>query len=997
MQSPRTQAAPRTPRLALLVGFLALAAVWPAGILAQSQDTGSLQVAVLDPDGASLAGVAVRLFGPQNDRLAETGADSIARFWGLVPGIYSAEAVAQSFRSARHDEIVITTGATTRVDIRLEVSGIEEVLVVEGASPLIDPRAVHVGATVSDDLINLTPSGSGLWNGVLDKVPGLVLSGVDVGGGNASQQQAFSAHGSLQGQNEINLNGSPADDRSSGGAGMYYGVPAFAEVQVSTAAHDIRHQTAGVIVNMVSKSGSNQWRGAGRFYYSDSALAGDNVSDELLEQGVRQGNPNTLLADLDLQAGGPILRDRLWAFVDYSRFDEHRLIIGLTEADQDERNLRNITANVDWQLTPDHRLSLRYFYSDKFRLNFGAGPDWPAASSQLQDPSTNHVGQLNWLSRWSENTFADVRASYREGTYAFVGRGPDSAAPHPDFPAGIPSTYDFFTGTSSGMPRETQFWDQDYGVNFNVSHAITSDGVSHDVRIGGVWRDTRRWRVGIDALGVSQWLYGGVPDSVDLFTSPGVGLAELSREDGTIEGTRQLSLYVQDSVQIGPRWQITAGLRWDYSKLWIPEQRQPDSWWAGLIDDDEFGAAFRARTFAAQDIIDWGDLVPRIAMTYDLSGRGTTLLKASYGQYSMQQNSSLARLVNPRGDGFNEYLWDDLNGDGVFQWGEQGDLYDASHPGVNTAFDPDLKSSRTHEITAGIEHQTRSDLVLGATLIYRTVSNSVGWINTGVPFGPVAERLGVEDSYVPVETIDPGPDGIVGTADDGGVMTVWSQDPGTFGQNFFLITNPERWGFDAGYDYRALELTARKRFANRWQVLGSWSIGRIDSGLNGSSGSTTRGTFSNPNALINRIGRAREDRAHIIKLNASYLFADPVGVNVGVSLRHESGMPVSRRFRLDRGIVNQGRITLLAAPLGTDDNPASLGGRLSSITLLDLRAEKQFALPGSWGRMTLTFDAFNILNENAERSVIDFAGPAYGRIRQIVPPRMLRLGLGWIF
>jgi len=47
--------------------------------------------------------------------------------------------------------------------------------------------------------------------------------------------------------------------------------------------------------------------------------------------------------------------------------------------------------------------------------------------------------------------------------------------------------------------------------------------------------------------------------------------------------------------------------------------------------------------------------------------------------------------------------------------------------------------------------------------------------------------------------------------------------------------------------------------------------------------------------------------------------------------------------------------------------------------------------------MTLTFDAFNILNENAERSVIDFAGPAYGRIRQIVPPRMLRLGLGWIF
>jgi len=997
VKTPGTQMRRRRPYPALVAGLLALAAVWPAETAAQSPDTGTLRVAVLDPDGASLAGVAIRLSGPQNDRLAETGPDGIARFPGLVPGIYVAEALAQSFRPARHDEIVITTGATTRVDIRLEVSGVEEILVVEGASPVIDPRAVHVGATVSNDLIDLTPSGTGLFNGVLDKIPGLVLSGVDVGGGNASQQQGFSAHGSLSGQNEFNLNGSPTGSRSSGAAALFYGVQAFAEVQVSTAAHDVQHQTPGIVVNMVSKSGSNQWRGGGRFYYSDAALAGDNVSDELAEQGVGAGNPNTLLVDLDLQAGGPIVRDKLWAFVDYSRFDERRLIIGLPEADQDERNLRNITANFDWQAARDHRLSLRYFYSEKFRLNVGAGPYWLPESSQLQDPSRTHVAQLNWLSNWGDNTFADVRASYTDNTFGWTGRGPDSAAPHPDFPAGIPFTIDYYTYTYSGMPYEVRFWDRDYGLNFNVNHSIPGERVSHDLRIGGLWRDTRRWNVNVDPLGMWQWFAGGTPESVELYTTPAAGLEDLSREDGTIEGTRQLSLYVQDSIQFGHRWHFTAGLRYDYSKLWIPEQTRPASWWAGMIPEDELGAAFEAQTYAAEDLFDWSDLVPRMALTYDLSGRGTTLLKASYGQYSLQQNSIVARYVNPRTDGSNEYQWDDANGDGVFQWGEQGDLWAFWHPTINTGIDPELTSSRTHEITAGIEHQTRSDLVLGATFIYRKVSNVIDDVNVGVPYGPIANRLGVDDSYVPTETVDPGPDGIVGTADDGGIITVWSQDPSTFGQDFFLVTNPARWGFDASQDYRGLELTARKRFANRWQVLGSWTIGRIDSNLAGGAGINAGSVFDNPNNDINRSGLSREDRTHIVKLNASYLFADPVGVNLGVSLRHESGGPIRRLFRLDRGTVSRGQPWIAAAPIGTDDNPASLGGRMSSITLLDLRGEKQFALPGSWGRMTLTFDAFNILNENAERSINTRSGSTYGRIRGIVPPRMLRLGFGWMF
>lgn len=143
----------------------------------------------------------------------------------------------------------------------------------------------------------------------------------------------------------------------------------------------------------------------------------------------------------------------------------------------------------------------------------------------------------------------------------------------------------------------------------------------------------------------------------------------------------------------------------------------------------------------------------------------------------------------------------------------------------------------------------------------------------------------------------------------------------------------------------------------------------------------------------------RDERSlhHIVKLNGSYLFADPVGVNLAVSLRHESGIPVNRSFRTERGVLNQGRARVAAAPTGEDDNGASLGGRLDPITILDLRAEKQFSLPSRWGRLTVTVDAFNLLNENATRSAVTSAGRFYGLIFDIVPPRLVRLGFGWMF
>jgi len=311
------------------------------------------------------------------------------------------------------------------------------------------------------------------------------------------------------GQNQLTLNGTDTRDfgNTSRDGKLFYSVPAFAEVEVSTAAHDIESQSPGVIVNMVTKSGSNRLHGAARFYYSDETLAGDNVSDELIEQGVETGNPNTLLADLDLQVGGALVRDKLWGFVDYWRFDEQRLILGIPDDERDERSLRNVTVNLDWQVAADHRLALRYFYSGRFVLNSGAGPSRPPAVSWLGDPFDNHLVQVNWLGAWGDNTYSDLRASY-----STRGRDPDSPAPHPDYPLGVPFGYDFMTGTISGEPGLYRGWQRDVQLRGNVAHHVPgahprSEGrrpVHRDERIGALrpplWRRPilfwRRGRLG---------------------------------------------------------------------------------------------------------------------------------------------------------------------------------------------------------------------------------------------------------------------------------------------------------------------------------------------------------------------------------------------------------------------------------------------------------------------------------------------------------------------
>ena len=176
----------------------------------------------------------------------------------------------------------------------------------------------NVLSIYTDDLIDMTPTSSGLWAGIIDHVPGVVTNLVDIGGSESGQQSRFSSRGGSSSQNVYALNGAnTTDPQAVGASSMYYSINSFEEVGISTGAHDVEVQVPGVVLNMVSKTGSNDWHGAVRTFFEGERFTTNNVTGEQRERGSGAGNPNILLNDLDFQFGGPVKRNRAWFFVDY--------------------------------------------------------------------------------------------------------------------------------------------------------------------------------------------------------------------------------------------------------------------------------------------------------------------------------------------------------------------------------------------------------------------------------------------------------------------------------------------------------------------------------------------------------------------------------------------------------------------------------------------------------------------------------------------------------
>ncbi|MBW2278394.1 MAG: hypothetical protein JRF63_12945, partial [Deltaproteobacteria bacterium] len=482
-----------------------------------------------------------------------------------------------------------------------------------------------------------------------------------------------------------------------------------------------------------------------------------------------------------------------------------------------------------------------------------------------------------------------------------------------------------------------------------------------------------------------------------------------------------MGLFLQDTLSIGNSLTISAAVRWDKAYNYNPAQNRLDSPWCGQTFFDQ-PEQFCGGDFPEQPVaFTWSDVAPRIGVIYDITGDGTWALKGNFARYAEALGINYGGGTNVNGTGYEYWYWyDDENTtcascipyDGKFQIGEQSTFIDGGYPGVGTAVDPALHAPITQEFTFGIEHEMFNNILFSATGIYRGRIDDIGTANLGRPFGPMfdSERCPAEctptlpygvDPYVLLDgptTIDPGDDGIFGASDDGGYVPLWARNPGRGPSNNFT-TNINEFGFNDNTYYKGVSLVVSKRWADNWQILASWDIGKSE--FEGSS-STASGLYNSRRQL------SSNDRLHIIKVTGNYLIAEPIGVNLGMFLRAQSGQRMRTSYSYPRAMMTApANGSPFSSGQGNQSRTISVGGDVTCpgcvrparepfTTLLDVRAEKQVTI-GSYGVLHFYFDVFNLFNANTGISFNQTLGSRYLDLNNILPPRSMRIGGAWDF
>jgi hypothetical protein len=126
----------------------------------------------------------------------------------------------------------------------------------------------------------------------------------------------MTSRGTPNGQNTQLLNGVNVNDPAAQGFSMNYYIPsAFENVQVSTGAQDIAVGTGGILINMVTKSGTNRFSGQALQTYQGEKTEDSNITQKFLNAGLRpNGNSTALITNTNVQGGGPLVRNKLFYF-----------------------------------------------------------------------------------------------------------------------------------------------------------------------------------------------------------------------------------------------------------------------------------------------------------------------------------------------------------------------------------------------------------------------------------------------------------------------------------------------------------------------------------------------------------------------------------------------------------------------------------------------------------------------------------------------------------
>ena len=344
-----------------VASFVLLSALASGSLLAQT--TGDLDGSVTDQNGGPLPGASVELKSPnlQGTRTAVSDAAGRYRFPALAPGVYAVTARLSGFSTAERTGLKVSLGATATVNLQLAVS-VKESLVVTAEAPAIDTTRTTIGATTTLETMQRLPIGRNFAS-VASTVSG---TGTDVSGN-------ITVYGATGLENAYIIDGVNTTGVKTGTQAKSLNNEFVQEVEVKTGGYEAEYgRVLGGTINVVTKSGGNEFHGDAFGYYDGSSLASSD-KNAAARAAANQGQYySPTRADFGADLGGYFVKDRLWFFGAYDRVNQ----------DQDyTRTLMQIRTGAGGTVpTSDSDIYRNNLFSGK--LTFRMGESNPLTASE---------------------------------------------------------------------------------------------------------------------------------------------------------------------------------------------------------------------------------------------------------------------------------------------------------------------------------------------------------------------------------------------------------------------------------------------------------------------------------------------------------------------------------------------------------------------------------------------------------------------------------------
>jgi hypothetical protein len=560
------------------------------------------------------------------ERSVSTDADGTYRLAALPPGTYVVKTAKDGFQTELFKDVEVTLNRTLVYDIVLQIGSVSQTIEVSSAVPLLEPTISSTGTTITPQQIEDMPINGRNYLDLLQLVPGVAVNRQnDPAGDNATP-----ILGERGGNALFLIDGMPNRDNFNGGPSAQFNQDSILEFQVVTGGYkaEFGHASGGII-NVLTRSGNNDWHGGLSVFYRNNVFDSNNIP------GASAGAPFLSRWDPTAYLGGPILKDRIFFFTSAERILESRDLNFIFNP--------NLPESLIAFETPFNRHSLTYTTRARFKLDENLGhhrvseqfnytnnhiTDYLPLTASLNLPDTrynldNRTSMLGFSDLW---TFGDMSNAWVLNSYFQYRNIPTRQSPsYPE--AGTPNTlFNLFSTYTSG----DEFGDQgqtSFGPGYNsftFQQEYYSTGLNlakqlgrHNIKFGWDYEHTRvngeepnNFFTQLFATIDDFNTFGPINSGINLITLQGGA----TPQDNLVKIHNNYNgLFVQDDWKLTPKITVNAGLRWDYDST-FPNKKDfsprigaawsPD---AKTVIDASFGVFYdQFRAGVARDIPAFG-------------------------------------------------------------------------------------------------------------------------------------------------------------------------------------------------------------------------------------------------------------------------------------------------------------------------------------------------------------------------------------------------------